>query len=497
MSTLDTTTSPAEMPKTAKPSLMSLALRGSVWTVGTQLANNAMRLAGNMILTRLLFPEAFGLMLLVGVFTAGLQMFTDLGINQNIVQSSRGDDPTFLNTAWTLSVLRGVVLWLLACLLTWPYATFYNEPQLLWLIPAVSFSSLIAGFASTRLATLNRKLALGRACMVDFVAQFACLVTTVCFALVYRSVWALVSGAIALHLTRTAMSHFVLKGHKVRFAWDSDAARSLYRFGRWIFISTILTFMARQADKIMLGKLIDSELLGIYGIALIWALVPTELLQKVANQVAFPVFSRLKQSPDGLSHDQAARVRRPLSILGGMICTVLIVGGDDLIHLLYDPRYADAGWMLQLLAIGIWFQMLGNNYSPAILALGRTKWLAAGHCSKFLFLLAAVPIGFHYGDLKGVLIGIGISEIAKYFVFAFALHRYRLAQVPEDLGYTLLIAVSAGLGFTLNHTFNWHPVTLAIVSIALALAFWAPFSMSVLRMIKNKNRFNKDGEIRR
>ena len=130
MSTLETTTSPADLPKPAKPSLKSLALRGSVWTVGTQLANNAMRLAGNMILTRLLFPEAFGLMLLVGVFTAGLQMFTDLGINQNIVQSERGDDPTFLNTAWTISVLRGVVLWLLACLLTWPYAMFYNEPKL-------------------------------------------------------------------------------------------------------------------------------------------------------------------------------------------------------------------------------------------------------------------------------------------------------------------------------------------------------------------------------
>ncbi len=495
MSTLETTTSPAGLTQSAKPSLKSLALRGSAWTVGMQLVNNFMRLASNMILTRLLVPEAFGLMLLVGVFTGGLQMFTDLGINQNIIQSPRGDEPAFLNTAWTMTVLRGVVLWILACLLTWPFAMFYEEPQLLWLIPVVSFTSVISGFTSTRLVTLSRKLELGRASMVDFVTQLACLLSMVCFALIYRSVWALVCGAIVMQITRMCLSHFVLTGHKVRFAWESDAVKSLYRFGRWVFVSTLLTFVARQADKIMLGKLIDSNMLGIYGIAITWALVPTELLQKVANQVAFPVFSRLKESPDGLSHAQAARVRRPLSILGGIICTILIVGGDDLMHLLYDPRYAAAGWMLQLLAIGIWFQMLGNNYAPALLALGRTGWLAIAHSSKFIFLLAAVPIGFHYGDIQGVLIGIAISEIAKYAVFAFALQQYRLAQIPEDIGYTILIGASAGAGFALNHTVDWHPVTLAFASIALALVFWAPFVTSVLRMIKHKNRFNKDGEI--
>lgn len=486
MSTLQTPSTATAINAPVSPSLKSLALRGSIWMVGAQLANNAMRLIGNMVLTRLLVPEAFGLMLLVGVFTAGLQMFTDLGINQNIVQSERGDEPEFLDTAWTLSVLRGLFLWVVACLLTWPYATFYNEPQLIWLIPTVSFSAVISGFASTRLATLNRKLALGRACMIDFVSQFACLLATVIWGLIWPSVWALVSGAIALHVTRTLMSHFVLSGHKVRFAWDSDAVRSLYQFGRWIFISTILTFMARQADKILLGKLIDSDLLGIYGIALIWAIVPTELLQKVANQVAFPVFSRLKVSPKGLSHAEASRVRRPLCVLGGVIATLLIVCGDDLMHLLYDERYAAAGWMLQLLAIGIWFQMLGNNYAPAILALGKTKWLAAGHMAKFVFLLAAVPVGYHYADMQGVLIGIAIAEIAKYVMFAFVLYRHELSQIPEDLGFTLLITVAAGLCYGLTKTVDWHPVTLAAVNVVIAMIFWTPFSMSLLRMFKKK-----------
>ena len=69
-------------------------------------------LASNLILTRLLFPEAFGLMALGSVVLVGLQMFSDAGIGPSIAQSPRGDDPEFLDTAWTAQVLRGVILWL-------------------------------------------------------------------------------------------------------------------------------------------------------------------------------------------------------------------------------------------------------------------------------------------------------------------------------------------------------------------------------------------------
>jgi len=454
--------------------------------VGSQVVNNGIRLVGNMVLTRLLVPEAFGLMLLVGVFTAGLKMFTDLGINQNIVQAHRGDDPVFLNTAWTLSVLRGVFLWLIACLFTWPYAMFYNEPQLLMLVPAVSFSALISGFASTRLATLNRKLALGRVCLIEFLAQVANLTATVGYALIWPNVWALVAGAIAFTSTRTLLSHFAISGHKVWFAWDKDAVSSLFRFGQWIFISTILTFLARQADKILLGKLISNDLLGVYGIALTWAIVPAEVLERVANQVAFPVFSKLKTSPKGLSSSEAARVRRPLSILGGMIATMLIVGGDHLIHFLYDDRYAEAGWMLQLLGVGVWFQMLGNSYSPAILALGNTKWLAAGHLSKLLSLLVAVPLGFYYYGIGGVLCGVAFCEMAKYSVFAFAMYRYKLSQIRDDIGFTVFIAFSVGVYYQFKNMVELQPLTLAIASVLVTLVCWSPFSMSVVRMLRRK-----------
>jgi len=106
------------------------AIRGTALSIGTFGGSQIIRLGSNLILTRLLFPEAFGLMALMQVFILGLEQFADMGITPAIVQSKRGDERAFLNTAWSFQVARGFVLWLLACLLTgWAVSRWWSCPR--------------------------------------------------------------------------------------------------------------------------------------------------------------------------------------------------------------------------------------------------------------------------------------------------------------------------------------------------------------------------------
>jgi O-antigen/teichoic acid export membrane protein len=136
-----------------RTSLRRLVLRGSGLIIGSHGGGQLIRLARSLILTRLLFPEAFGVMSLVWVVMFGLGMLSDLGVGPAIIRDKRGEDPDFLNTAWTLQVIRGVVLLGIACLIAYPMATFYNEPDLAQLIPAAGLFALIAGFNSTAFHT--------------------------------------------------------------------------------------------------------------------------------------------------------------------------------------------------------------------------------------------------------------------------------------------------------------------------------------------------------
>src|SRR5205823_683589 len=97
---------PPEAVEKAPPSLKKAVLSTAAWTAagfGTLLL---FRFASNAILTYLLDPKVFGLMMLVNVFIVGLHMFTDIGTGLSVIRSPRGDDPDFLNTAWTIQVLR-------------------------------------------------------------------------------------------------------------------------------------------------------------------------------------------------------------------------------------------------------------------------------------------------------------------------------------------------------------------------------------------------------
>src|SRR6056297_894581 len=108
--------------------LRARAIRSTALTVFKFGGANFLRLGSNLILTRILFPEAFGLMALVAVFLTGLKMFSDFGLNASIIRSARGDDPIFLQTAWTVQILRGIMLWLISVMLAGPVAAFYEEP---------------------------------------------------------------------------------------------------------------------------------------------------------------------------------------------------------------------------------------------------------------------------------------------------------------------------------------------------------------------------------
>src|SRR5690606_37481258 len=102
--------------------LRRLALRGAVWTTLGEVVGQALRLVGNVVLAWLLGRAAFGVMTYVNIAKRGLEMFSDLGLAPNIIQSKRGLDPRFLNTAWTIQVLRGLVLWVVSCLIALPMA---------------------------------------------------------------------------------------------------------------------------------------------------------------------------------------------------------------------------------------------------------------------------------------------------------------------------------------------------------------------------------------
>lgn len=418
--------------------LKKLAIRGAIWTVAGYGALQILRFGTNLILTRLLFPDLFGLMALVNVFILGLHLFSDLGIAPSIIQNKRGDDPDFLNTAWTLQVIRGFVLWLGSLAIAWPIAQLYGQPQLLWLIPTVGLGSIISGFDSTALYTLNRYMAIGQLTCFELTKQFISLAVMIVWSWLSPSIWALVIGGLVSDSIKMVWSHWLIPGSSNRFTWDRDAAKELFSFGGWIFVSTIGTFLADQADRLMLGKLISLEMLGVYGIAFALSDLPRQVIGAISGNVIFPAFSKLTDLPHEAFLAKILHNRKPVLMLMALSLAVLAGFGDLLISVLYDKRYIQATWMLPLLAIGIWPRVLTQTIDPALLAIGQPRYLAYGNFCKFFFMLIGLPLGFYLMNLPGAVIVLALNDLPYYAAVTYGLCREKLNVVLQDIQATAL-----------------------------------------------------------
>lgn len=435
----------------ARPGIVARALRGSAITAAAYAGSQALRLASNLILARLLFPEAFGLMALVSVVLVGLQMFSDMGLSPAIARSVRGDDPAFLDTAWTLQIGRGVVLWLGASAFAWPMAAFYDAPALTGLIPVAALSLLIAGFNPTRIETANRHLSLGRVTLLDVASQGAGIVVMVAVAWATGSVWALVIGAVAGALVKLALMTALLPGPANRLRWEREAGHELVHFGKWILLSTVCGFALSQGDRLILGAYLTLDQLGIYNIGYFLASFPWLLGGAVTMRVMIPLY---RDDPAGAKSANAPRVRRMrMAMTGGLLCllAVLAITGVPLVHLLYDDRYVAAGAIVVLVACVQMPAVVGMTYDQAALAAGDSKAFFAVLLAKACLQTAAFLTGAHFGGMVGALAGQGIALALSHPLIIWLARRHHVWDRGHDIAGGSFAVLAVTLALWLNH----------------------------------------------
>jgi O-antigen/teichoic acid export membrane protein len=429
--------------------LRTRALHGSVLTAINYGGQMMLRFGGNLILTRLLFPKAFGLMALVQSFMIGLEMLSDVGITPSIVHSKRGDEPAYLNTAWTLQAVRGVGLWVIACALAFPAAWFYNEPALTMMVPALGLHAIIGGLSSTKLAVADRELNLGRLTMIDISTYAIGLVTTILLAWWMRNVWSLVIGSYVQGTLKMTASHLLLEGQRNKFAWDKTVLKEIGSYGRWIFLSTAVGYMAIQGDRLVLGRLLSVQFLGVYTVALTLSQLPTEVIRQAAGKVLFPSYSELMRTAPDRLYPMLRKSRLLLlgAAWGGAL--TLIVGGGWLIRSLYDGRYVEASWMLPVMAFGTLGHALILSYDGILLATGNTHWLALLLSIQTVIKFASIFVGYHLGGEHGIIIGLATVTWLQYPADAWCLKRLGYWQPEIDLP---LI----GVGATVAGAYLWY-----------------------------------------
>lgn len=412
-------------------------------------------------MARLLVPEMFGVMVIATTVAVVLALLSDMGLRQNIIQSKRGDDPAFLNTAWTVQILRGFILFALSLLVAgfaWfaqainlsPAGSTYAAPELPLVLAVTGFSAIINGFQSTKLALAFRSFQQNKVVLIELAAQIIGLLVMLGIGYFTGSIWSLVAAGLVAALISTMLGHLWLQGPNNRLQWDGPALKELIAFGRWVLLSSAVGVLAAHGDRIWFGGSMSAAELGIYSIAvLILGAIETGV-RKLAAAAALPAFSEVARSGDAVRlRALYYRFRLLIDLALLFACGLLLTLSPLIIGWLYDARYAGAGSMLAILSLSF-FTLRFILAHQVWLALGLTKYLAVDNLIRLVSLWTLLPLMLALGGTTYAIWGVALYGLPTVFFILYINRRLGLLDIKRELVVLPILGVGAlcGMGFS-------------------------------------------------
>ena len=428
---------------TAPPTQSSIAGK-SMWTLGTYVGSTGIRFASNIVLSRLFGPEVLGIVVIAQAIRTGCDLLTDLGPQQNIVHSPHGDDERFLNSLWTLQILRGLLV-SLACFAIVPFlADFYRVD---WsLLVAISLAPLLTSLMSTSLGSMMRRMEVKQRNLFELAAEAAGLAINIGLALWLRNVWAPILGILFSIAFRSAMTYF-LPRPRHRLLLDKGHVLEIWHFSKWIMLSSLSLYAAAYVDRLFLGRVVSLATLGVYGLARSVAELPNTVAGRLSFQIIFPFVAKHKQE---LAKGSSARAELGRMRVYFLLLVVAGIGtvmawSDWAVQILYGRRYLEAGWMLCLLLTGSWIAVLASLNEAIVFGRGESKNVGFANAVRFVTMGGFMAVGYQIGGLAGALLAIPASEAIRYFVLLRAQIRLNITFLLQDMMLTFgLLGVVAG-----------------------------------------------------
>lgn len=268
-------------------------VRGGFWVFVLRITTGLFGLVRTIILARLLAPADFGVFGIALLAVSSLQAFSQTGFGAALVQK-KGDTKSYLDTAWTVQVIRGVVLGLIAFALAPYVAAFFDTPAAKPILQVIAFSVLLGGFGNIGLIYFQKELKFHKTFIYALGGTLADIGTAIPAAFLLRSVWALVLGLLAGTVVRLVMS-YVIHPYRPRLGFDKHQFKELFGFGKWVLGSTVVIFFLNHGDDAFLGKVLGVTTLGFYQLAFRFAYLPGSEIG-VLSRVAFPAYSELQDN---------------------------------------------------------------------------------------------------------------------------------------------------------------------------------------------------------
>ncbi|MCI0454776.1 MAG: lipopolysaccharide biosynthesis protein [Candidatus Dadabacteria bacterium] len=378
------------------------------WVFILRVLQKVIGLVKLVVLARVLTPEDFGLIGIALITIATLEMFSTTGFQQALIQKKENID-LYLNTSWTVSIVRGTLLFLILLIVA-PYAAvFFSSTESKSVIQVIAVSILFQAFTNIGIIYFRKDLEFNRHFIYELVGTLVEFIVSVSTALILRNVWSIVFGVIAGNFATCLISYY-LHPYRPRLSIDFGKAKELWKFGKWLSGTSILNFLITQGDDIFIGKILGATALGFYQMAYRISNVPATEVTHVISQVIFPAYSKLQSDISKLRRAFLQTVELSAIISLPLAASIYILA-QDFVYLFLGDKWNASISAIKVLALWGAIRSISSSMGPLFNALGKPRIITITQFVKLLLIaLMIYPLTIRFG-IVGTCIAITIPPI--------------------------------------------------------------------------------------
>lgn len=415
-------------------SLASRAAKSTFWIIALRLFQRIFSIIKLIILARLLTPNDFGLMGIALLMVSTLDSFSQIGFQTWLIQKS-GDIKSYLDIAWTASIIRGIILCLTLIFFAPLAADFFGAPEAKPIIQIISASILLQGFTNIGIVYLQKELQFRKLFIYEFGSTTIDFIATIALAIALRNVWALAFGPLVGIVARLILS-FIVHPFRPKINYNCDIIIDVLTYGKWVFGSSIAIFLVTQGDSVFIGRYFGVVALGLYQMASTISNTPATEIGQTLSQITLPVYSKLKHDIPKLRY-AFLKILTINAFLSFLLTTLIISLAPEFTMVFLGDEWMPIVPIVQVLVLAGLARSISACSNQLFFAVGKPEIGAKWQFFRLIALFILVyPLAQKWGVIGvsfAVLLGIILTNIG------FFINVMRITGVKREELETLLV----------------------------------------------------------
>jgi PST family polysaccharide transporter len=386
------------------------AIHGILWTGLAKASMQGVIFIIMLVLARLLSPEDFGIVGMAAIVTVAISLVNDRGLGTAIIQKNTLSEDHYATVFWggigfSLLLLAGTVL------VSVPMALFFKNPAVQAVVAVQGIGFVIGSLGIVQKSILNKDLEFKKLAVAEVAASLVSGMISIGLALMRFGVWSLVIGALVRDAVNVALVWIYCSWRpRLFFSWKQF--HELFAFSAKVLGNDVASYAVANIDVLMIGRLLGTEALGYYTLALNLVKIPVARLSGVVSKVAFPAFSAIQ--------DDMKKLRKGFlksSAMLSMILFPLLLGlglyAEEFIRIFMGAKWLPMAMPLIILVPMGLAKSVGVIRWPVLMALGRPDIELKWNLAYILPLGAVIYLGARWG-LVGAAAGISLLLVLTF-----------------------------------------------------------------------------------